>query len=240
MTAFPLTQPPLTIPGCAAWFDAFDTSAGAVASWRNKANSQIPAIQATGASQPICTANQLNGKNGLVFNGANYLTANGLATIMSGTDRAATVYCVSSATTVSAIQYQYLWGRSSSTAPLSGLRYENTGVYKLFRRDDATLLKEPTGGTAVANTANISSFINYGTTGSLYINNAAVITTADLDVGLTTLDVFAIGASFRGGTASLFLTGNEYELIVYPYAVTISQNTFINRYLSNKWGIAIT
>jgi len=58
MTVFPGTDLPKTISGCVGWADFSDistitSSAGSVSSVRNKANSQIPFIQGTGASQPV-------------------------------------------------------------------------------------------------------------------------------------------------------------------------------------------
>jgi len=236
----------ITRDGLIAWYDTSnEANLSLVGSAITKfldisGNNNSTDDQGTAAARPTYTTNQINGLSCAVFDGGDYIASTSvIPALMNGSDKAVTVFCVSEQTTAGTFGYQYIWGRSSSINPLCGLRYENTTVYKVLKRDDAATLKEPTGGTPVSGAPNISSMVINGTTVDLYINNTLRITAGDIDVGTLTIDNFTIGASYRNAVASLWLNGKIGEMLIYNRALTSTEVTLVTRYLGNKWGITV-
>lgn len=238
-----VTQVPTAIPGCVAWLDAADTStitssAGSVSSVRNKADVQIPFIQASGGSQPTTGANTIGGNNVITFNGSSqYLTANGLATLFSGADVPCSFFVVFSPSASVSTATSWAMGRESSSNALFINDNGTANGLRVFRRD-STIVSVSATTTIVANGATaISSGIFTGTSLNAFLNGTSYYNTT-FDVGSLTLDRFTVGARNSGGNVVSYLNGSIAELILYKRSIETSEHTSIIRYLSNKWGVS--
>jgi hypothetical protein len=239
-----ITQVPLIVPGCVGWLDASDTSAsnitasaGAVSSVRNKANSQIPFIQGTGANQPISGTRTINGLNALDFDGANYwLTANGLISSFTGSDKPFTILSVCLCDAPTAAPQSSIWAIGSSASPnqFQSQVYQNSQNIANRRDDGGTIV---TSGASYISGVNLNCLVFTGTTVSSYTNATANYSGSSQDVGVLTLDRFAIGATIRN-TNSHFFDGTIGEVIIYNTALSDANRISIQQYLGNKWGIA--
>ena len=240
-----VTQVPLTIPSCVGWMDAADTSTsnitssgGAVSQIANKANSQIPFVQAAGADQPTTGIRTINGLNALDFDGSTeYLSANGLAGLFTGSDKSMTVFSVCQSDAPSGGTQQSIWGLgySSTTNPIM-YQYYLSSTNGITRRDDAGTIV--TISPAIISGVNVNAIVFSGTTVSSYTNATTNASGSAMDVGNITVDRFAIGALLRP-TAGQFFNGVISEVIIYNTALTDEQRISIQRYLGNKWGISV-
>jgi hypothetical protein len=242
MSVFPRTQVPLTVPGCVAWMDAADTStitssSGNVSSVRNKANIQIPFIQATGANQPNTDTRAINGKNVLDFNGtSDFLTASSLSSIFTGSDIPLTVFFVCECDNIASGTQNTMWSLSSSlNATPVMYHYYQTSNNAIFRRDDSSAFEARTA--AAISGVNVNCIVFNGTTVFSYTNGTTLVSNGVMNVGALTLSQFAIGALSRT-TTTLFFDGGVGELIVYNRALSDSDRILVQQYLGNKWGVA--
>lgn len=150
-----VTQVPTAIPGCVAWLDAADTStitssAGSVSSVRNKADVQIPFIQASGGNQPTTGSNTIGGNNVITFNGSSqYLTANGLATLFNGADIPCSFFVVFSPSASVSTATSWAMGRESSSNALFINDNGTVNGLRVFRRD-STIVSVSATTTIVA------------------------------------------------------------------------------------------
>ena len=224
---FPIEQTPLILPSCFAWYDAFTTPAGSVASWTDKSGNGFHLTQGTGSAQPTCTANTLAGKNVLLFDGGDKLIGPaGMYGISAG---ASTAFMVSNSTTAVGRPILGTAAGLSSYAfryVSSSLDFVNNGV----GLTQAILLP---GFTALD--WNIFRGSRSGTAQAIQRNNGTASTNS-LGANVT-LDEFQVGA---GPGAANFHTGGIAEIIIYNRLLTAGEMVQINRYLSNKWGIAIS
>jgi hypothetical protein len=244
MTIFPLTQVPLIIPGCVGWLDASDvstitSSGGSVSSVRNKVNSGVPFIQGVGTDQPTTGTRTINGLNSLDFDGANdYLTANALASLFTGDDKPMTILSACLCDDPTVISQSSIWavGSSATTTPFYSQVYQNS-LNVANRRDDSSSQVNSSAAYIAGN--NVNCLVFTGTTVSSYTNNTTNYSGTSQNTGVLTLDRFAIGATIRS-TNTNFFNGIIGEVIIYNRALSDSERILVQRYLGNKWGIAIS
>lgn len=230
MALYAVEQPPLVVPGGTGWFDAFDTATGAVASWTNKANSQAPLTQGTGAKQPICTASQINGKNAVLFSGSHTLVVPASVRAIAASDNTAFIVFTSSDVADKAV--------TSFTRPgfadFYGMTTTTQNSHTIFFSNAAGT----NGVTLTGADRSVYGIYCMGKSGavqSISYNNATPIT--NNSASNANVNESKVG-SFQD--ASSYLTGGIAEMIFYPYALTASQTLYLYRYLSNKYGILIS
>lgn len=235
---------PLSVPGCVAWLDAADTSTitssgGAVSSVRNKANSQIPFIQASGGNQPATGSSTIAGNNVITFDGTNdYLTADSIATFFTGTDVPCSFFVVFKPTSSVAIGTPWALGRVFSTNALFIHDNGTTNGLRVLRRDTSSNTATATTTIVANGTTAISSGIFTGTSLNAFLNGASYYDST-FDVGALVLDRFTVGARSSGGSVNSYLQGDIAELIMYRRQISASENTSIVKYLGNKWQVSV-
>lgn len=226
--------PPMVIGTPKLWVDALRTPLGAVASWTDLSGYGNHPTQGTGAQQPINTANQQGGKPTLLFTGTNSSSLtlpSGLFLVPNGNN---TVFAVAKRNTESGAAVKVVEITKAGAQRLElGYNSASGGVGYQSRAGV---------GSGVSSTGNTNT--NYqiltgfrsGTTQSVQVNNGTAVTNTS-GANESTCDGGNIG-SLAGATN--FLTGGIAEIIIYPYAVSAAGITYLNRYLANKWGIAIS
>ncbi len=236
MTSILSAQPvftPANLYGGQVWYDATQQAAGAVTSWADKFSNVGAATQGTGAQQPICTANQINGRNGLVFTGSSsqtLLIPSGINTLPTGDS---TIFIVGKRATA-----------SGNTEIMTALGVTGTGTNREYLRFNTAeqidgqnnIAGVPVSQACTTTTASIHRFRRSGTTQAVSVNNAAetINTSATNETGV---DGSYIGS--RLGT-SQFLTGVIGEIIIYNRSLSTAEYIAVSQYLSQKWGIAIS
>jgi hypothetical protein len=200
---------PASIPGLVAWYDAtvpgslfqdaaMTTPATAdtnpVGAWRDLSGNGNHATQPVSGSRPALKAGVVNGGDAVRFTAAStqYLSADALASVFSGTDRPFTAFFVFKLTDVATFYTFAAAGRASSNTPVVSMRTTNNPLYQLLRQDDAAAGAQPASG--VPNTsAHLIAYVFNGTSVSVEVDGAVVFTAA-ADVGTITLDTYTLGA----------------------------------------------
>ncbi len=234
-----IDRSPLLIPGTRTWFDFADqatitSSANNVSSVRDKAGTIYSLSQGTTANQPRTGTRSQNGLNVLDFDGSNDFMQFNLNTAVS---QPFTIFVVGQYDTSAA--QQALIGRQ--TAAISGqwvMRKESGGV--TFN----SFLFTPAGSSSTARTGNLNPNIHcayYQDGGSLNysINNQSFgAGTARSGYDNAVATALVIGAD--NNSLSSPLDGWIGEVIIYGRVLTSDEILFINRYLSRKWGVALS
>ena len=235
MTIFPLTQVPLTIPSCVLWLDAADSStvtiATGVSSWRDKSGNGLNALQATGSLQPVYTQNVLNGLPGLYFDGADDFLSIADNPLLEFATGGYTMFVLCRYITVGLVA-KFSKGNHAST----DVGYSWTSTSMRGRTDSA--VSYSSNSSYSANSNNILTFVqkSNGSDQEYYKDNASFATS--IAAGGTTGTTTSFRIARSGGSSCCEMYAMEF--VFYNRECTSSEITLINRYLSNKWGIAIS
>ena len=192
---------------------------GLVKTWFDQSgNTGRDASQGTAASQPKIVSSGVvileEGKPAIQFDGSDdRLSADGVAAIVSGTDRPDSRFAVfkSSGTTVNEF---FCFANSGNDVPLRGFAHNGTssGVLVFFR-DNAGVTKSHAVGTQTFS-QKVAAFCCNGSSATVSLDGVVSVT-LDVDVGATTLNTATIGAAIRT-TVGSFFNGTIQEIIIYP------------------------
>jgi hypothetical protein len=236
---------PTSIPGCALWFDAADSttivqSASKVSQWNDKSGNGYSVIQPTSANQPTYTANLLNGKAGISLSNTSWLYQFGNNMPNFTSSSAMSVFCVV---------------RNDTSLPANGWSVVNTMWFNqsnsgtIYRYHLSFNNGTTTGVTSVDNTLtkiNQSTTVGYGanaiiglswstTSGLIYVNgNTATFSGQTLVNGNTSSLMFNIGDARQANYMKDIVI---YELIGFNTQLTTYQQQQIEGYLALKWGL---
>lgn len=223
------------------WFKA-DTLALAnndpVSTWADASGNANNATQAGGA-RPVFKTGIQNGMPGVLFTSASsqFLAANGLASIQSGTNPAGTVIVVAKQGTGAENHYA-AWGSSTDNDPFSVVGVTSANQYRWLRRnDDLSSTLSALSGAVVDTSAHVLSFRFDGSTGTVHKDGSSVASSS-IAVGATTVNRFSLGALTRA-TSSGFLNGHLFEVLVYSMALSTGDRQTAERALGSKWGITV-
>lgn len=236
-----VTRIPLTIPSCVAWIDAANisdtsilSSGNSVSSWLDQSGNKNHATQATTGSQPKTNTRTISGKNAIDFDGVDdFLTF----TSNKAVSAPFTIFVVAQVDTTAG---QTIIGRQTAATAGQWTLIKN-GSFNIFQTYGFGSGGIAGGGVKTYNSnPNIHtvSFGN-GTTAKYQLNNDTIasdnVVVNGYDNNVAT--PLVIGSSV--GTSG-FMKGCIGEIVIYSRILTTNEISFINRYLSNKWGIAIS
>lgn len=241
---------PTSIPGCALWFDAADTTTivktgSSVSQWNDKSGNGYSVVQPTSGNQPTHVANSLNGYGGIQFANTRYLYQLGSNMPLFSASSANSVYIVA---------------RNNSSQPSTGWGLINTLWFNVGGSNADTALKYHFSfGEGTTNGLRIY----VGTGGSAYTGvgqSTAVAFGANAIVGFsmssatTLLDVNGSYANYAGYIAQntnlnnkWFMFGDSrggyvvdmiiYEMIGFNTQLSITQQQQVEGYLAWKWNL---
>lgn len=232
----------LGVPGTGLklWLDAGVLATGAVALWPDLSGNGNHATQTTGANQPTCVANVVNGHAVVRFNGtSNFLSiANILGSRLFSTNTA-TLFIV---------------GRSNSPANRGSFIQWNPGVNTNWVNvhlpwSDGVLYWDfghiSSGGrVTIAMPAgwldafHATTLWRNSTTGQIYADGSQLASSGMTDALDNTITAnFVVGSNSND---SAFLNGDIAEIIIYNRALLTSERQSVERYLANKYNIALS
>ena len=244
---------PLDIPDCSLWLDASDSStlfsdnAGTtlattvVRMWSDKSTA-AQNVKTTGTG-PLLTANLQGGKPGLFFDAVG-------ASLISTASRSTPVPCtilavVKNLATTSAFGGVVCYGNAVNGG--------GNGGQGIFANGTTEYITDGSG-VGASNSSDTSSAISAlpkiitsqytganTTAGSKMFNNN-VLEELYTGAGLETLTSVCVEVGGRTGSSqpTRLFRGNIHEVITYDRAITEPERCSVERYLSEKWGIAIS
>lgn len=200
--------------GLVFWGDpdaAYITKDGSnrVSNWVDR-NAGVQALtQGTAADKPLWSATSINGHPGITFAVANteYMVSSsaGIADFVSGADKPLTVIAMMQFVTAAvATRIAFGWGSTGGNNPQLYLANDATAHYVQNKRDDV-VAQVNLVSTQTIDTANyhVVTFKHTGTTSTVYTDGVVTsINASASDLGVATLNRFAIGALFKAGAAS--------------------------------------
>jgi len=221
--------------GIELWLDASDTSAtnivessGLVSQWSDKSGNGYNATQGTGSAQPTTGVQTSNGKNVLLFDGGDTLILpSALYSLPNGNN---TVFIVSRRDVEDATTNTVL-GLSEGGDGNQRLIFVYTAAAGNSYWQNRTVFTSGVFGAATNTDFNLFSMYRDGTTQSISVNGGAALTNANA-LSEDGVDAATIGS--RAG-ASSYLTGSISEVIIYTRALSATEITQVNNYLTNKW-----
>jgi hypothetical protein len=223
---------PKSISGLALWLDASDSSsytiATGVSEWRDKSGNNRTFSQSTGNNQPATGTQTMNGRNVLVFDGANDTLTN--AAPFASTAAPWTIFFVQRI--VSATNF----GHSYSADGGSGFAFrQNSTTGQPQIQANAGVTTTTYGSSAVG--VNQVHAMLFPASGSItaFLNGASLSITGDSSTAPTMTNSHIIG-----GRSALYF-GNVWiaEILFYNALLSASQRSIVQKSLGRKWGITV-
>lgn len=207
------------------WLDGTITPTGSVSNWTDQFSTGNDADQGLGSAQPISTADQINGKNALVYDGTDYLETPFLLD--------------PSATDFTAYVVGEFGSLGTTEVLLQQLDGTGTGRGWLFAHSSDTIRGNVDGSSLIGDAITTNPAI-YGVklesgTLSNFINGATPSTKATPTPNSSDGDL-RIGAN---KALAATLTGVISEVLIYATARSSGENTEILNYLSTKYSILL-
>jgi hypothetical protein len=198
--------------------DLITTGTGGVSQINNRlVGGSNPLLQAADASQRPdleIAGWGVGSADSVLFNGAtDVLTANGLGSLVSGTDVGFSVLWLGQIVTLgSAAGNRTIWGfgNTGTDTPVFDFRLPSstTAVGNVTRRDDSNALRTKNLATPLDTARHLYSFIYDGARGAFWIDDTldanldGAGSGADLDLGASTFNTFTLGGLTRTGSAA--------------------------------------
>ncbi len=220
--------------GSALWLDAADASTitlngSTVSQWADKSGNARHLAQPTATKQPVLTANQQNGRSGLVFDGSNdsLFVSSSLLDLPQPYTRF--VVARFQTKTVKSVVFD------SETANIQGVLYNGETSSQWL----VAAGFNPTFSSFAYGTADFLTHQHYST-----VNGAS--SAASLDGGTLTagnagpsglpgVRIGNIRAETIGGYA---YNGSVFEVLVLPTTLSTTDRQMVEGYLAHKWGLA--
>jgi hypothetical protein len=214
-----------SLAGIVAWYDAsrpttITASSGSVSQWNDLSPLGRNVVQPTGANQPVTGTRTLNSKNVLDFGGSNFFNQNDISPNLA---QPLTVLAVLSSDNVDSGNRQFL-GNFSGTQPTM---FVNADTWRMY---DGTEIN--TGQAETSASVQVVGVFN-GASSEYYFNGTQIAT--GVNPGTNPVDTISIGHD--GGGAAFMWDGTIAELIILDHAITSTERTSWNAYVTAKWGI---
>lgn len=210
-------------------------SAGKVSQWSDLSGSSNDATQATGTNQPSQVTNSLFGYQAVSFGGTNSYMS--LPSFLTNLTSGLSIFTVISPNTSSAAKTVITASPSAASVnDLTALEINSTTV--TFKANNgATTGSIASSSGAVATTKyQILDVVHSGAaTASMRVNSNDIATTGTIqNLANTARSVAYIGTD-KNKTSGTFFGGKVAEMLVYTRAVTSTERSAIEAYLSNKY-----
>ncbi len=207
-----------------------------VGGWTNKAiGASVHAIQATSTKRGTLKLAQVGGQNVVRFDGVDdFLEANGLAALFSGTDLPFSVFMAFKKLSNTSTDGLFSISSSSSGTPFHIIRTNAATSFDSSRRDDASAAVVRSGGTPDTS-AHVLAVAFDGQNVLATLDGSQIVSNTQ-NVGALTLDRLTVGmgrTNVEADAGHLDLA----ELILTASGLAASALVTGAAYLRNKWGI---
>ena len=239
---------PRSIANLALWLDAGDLAAGAVATWTDKSPGARVFSQSTANNRPTATANVINGRSVVRFDGSNdRLTSTADAGLLVSP---VTWFCVARKSAATSDGCLFTHEKAATNA------YDGPDVWCITTNSSGSAIRV-LGGTA-GNTSfgvgavgdNLGTFLATfriaGTNDATIRNRTAGLTATDTSSSFAATPAnngITIGAlaAFGFGEAVYIhpLNGDIAEIIAYSRALSGNEQTLVATYLARKYGLTL-
>lgn len=226
---------PLRLGNLELWLDGSDINtitkdgSNLISQWNDKSGNASHTTQTIGSNQPTYAASGQNRKSIITFDGGDFLTMPSATYTIPNNNN--TIFIV------------LKHGVSTTNDRIINMEESGASKYSVEYKADGTIAYHNSAtGTAVSATLTetnftiVTSYLS-GTTQSIAVNGGTATTNASGNTGAT-ITAAAIGGNATG-TGQL-LEGSIAEIIIYTRALPAVEIKLVNRYLSNKWGIALS
>lgn len=240
MATYAATFRPDKVGGCLRFGHV--TSASDAASYPDRTGHGHVFVQGTPGERPAFDETGLNGRPALVFDGENDVlacTTSFAQTLMGGTNAPSTQILVLRVITDDVISSFFSCYRSNTSLPRWAIKQHSvgSGVWYLFKRDDANSSNpEPTGGS-VGNEPHILVVTTEADGGlRVYDNGAPVeLNRDDVLTGELTLDRAQFGADRTAAFGHFALAADAF----FTRAVTDTERLYLERGYAARYGLTL-
>lgn len=232
---------PKQVGGLKLWLDATDPAANgtqpanlsSVSTWVDKSGVGNNLVQAVGANQPTYRTNILNSKPTVRFNSVNSFMQK---TSASSLGTQLTVFVVGT-TSGNGTNRGSFFDYSTNVTTNTGMNLLNEATPTIVGGFFDGGLKQAISAAIVLPYTAVLYAYNNGTNAFVFSNGTQIATVACGNVSGSP-NVYTIGALF-GPLANYYLNGDIAEIVAYNGNISAAQKLLVNRYLGNKWGIAV-
>lgn len=236
MTIFPITKTPITIPSCILWLDAQDrstitSSSNLVSLWRDKSGKSNNAAQGVAANQPSIDVNTLGAFPAISFSGSSRFLS---GTLSGFSGQPYSIFTIGQRR--SSGIYNYFFSNNQTVSVNLGWRTDTVLYHQTFGGGNNTPSAIATSAYTTP-TPLIIAGTQSASTRTLYFNSITAAVNEAYTNTNTGMTQYALGYFGSGGGYANIDLG---EVLVFNRVLSSSEITAITRYLSNKWGIAIS
>ena len=222
---------PKSIAGLQLWLDAADsstiTTGTGVSQWRDKSPAASVWAQTTGNNQPSTGTQTLNGRNVIVFDGSN----DGLSASAPLASLPLSFFIVQRIVSATNFGMSYTAGTGDDW----NIRQNSTSGATAITMPAGTFYLDP--GSRVGINDIVSMVIPSGAgTSATLVRNGSPLTPSGATFKPTLNGTHYIGQRSDG----FHLNGWIAEIVAYSTELSENQRSSVEKYLSNKWGIAIS
>jgi hypothetical protein len=222
---------PRSIGDLAMWLDAADASTitvgTGVSQWRDKSAASNLWTQGVGNNQPATGTQSINGRNALVFDGAN----DTLQCADPFTAYPFSFFIVQRVVAYSNFAMHYAIGGSTN---FNLRQFSTAGLLEVEAPGGATRASSQTYSTSAAELISIV-YQPTAASSTLYRNNSPVAVSGAF------FQPTVSGTHYIGTRNGSFpLNGYVGEILVYSKTLSDLERASVSRYLGTKWGIAVT
>jgi len=235
---------PTDISGLKLWLDASAitgvSDGGTITTWPDMSGNGYDATQATASAKPVFKTNILNGKPVVRANGSKSMfLSSGLDMLRKAPG--VTIFAVAKLDAVGAdSQYIFYAARGGGDAPRAALCYHNSVFALRYRRLDSDSTSTLSGAAADTDWHIHGALLDFSTGFSGIYIDAAESNTGSPSTGLFSDTSSSAIAIFSDDHSNYRWNGDIAEIIVYNTALSADDIQKINKYLSQKYGIALS
>lgn len=193
----------------------------------------------TATASPILVYGAQAGKAAMRFAAAStqYITVDGIADDLAGSDIPFTVICAAKCTNTGANRTMFSLGNTGTNTQFHNWRVSNGAAFYQERVDDAATSKG-NGVGSVSTVPHVFSTVFTGTRGSTWLDSVAFESSLDMDVGTCTFNRATVCAFGRAGIGGPW-EGDFYEIVIYNRALSTGERLLVERYMGRRWAIPV-
>jgi hypothetical protein len=243
-----MVTPTFSIPGCALWLDAADSSTltgtTTVSEWRDKSGNGNHGTGRSGNGTTVSTTggpNYASSTNGITFDANQFFITSSLKINTQ-------VHCLIAV-------HNPTITNGNSTGNTRIFSFQNTGTLVVFPYMQGTTPRGYIGNATGAPAYNNSTLVersvagqknliiaNIAPTSQSIYKNGFLETSGTSSIGGASTDVLTIGKQYRSSFNDCYegYQGTIHELIIFNQTLTPPQLQMIEGYLSQKWNIPLS